>query len=86
MCQIKLIIINNNNNNNNNNDNNITFCLKCGIKDIFGSKNAKVQKFQKIYYYILLKFYVMTGMLGCIIPCTWVKARLQLLIQLPFKN
>ena len=45
MCQIKLIIINNNNNN----DNNITFCLKCGIKDIFGSKNAKVQKLQKIY-------------------------------------
>ena len=38
MCQIKLIIINNDNNNNNNDNN-----------GIFGSKNAKVQKFQKIY-------------------------------------
>ena len=79
MCQIKLI------NNNNNNNNNITFCLKGGIKDK-GPKMQKYKNFKKSIYYILLKFYVMTGMLGCIIPCTWVKARLQLLIQLPFKN
>ena len=64
----------------------ITFCLKGRKKDIFGSKNAKVKKFHKIFSLDFSEFFLMTGLLGCIIPCTWVKARLQLLIQLHFEN
>ena len=56
------------------------------IMAFLGPKMQKYKNFKKSIYYILLKFYVMTGMLGCIIPCTWVKARLQLLIQLPWKK